>query len=291
MAVTPDPIFDDPRLAAIYDDVDGARDDLDHYVDIIDELEGHRVLDVGCGTGSLACRLARAGLDVTGVDPARASLDVALTKPGAADVRWIHGDMTSFPTGVAPADVAVMTGNVAQVFVTDDAWRATLDGITAALRQHGHLVFETRDPTRRAWEQWDSDGIATTVSTARGDVETWTSVLDVTGALVSFRHHYRFGATHEVVTSDSTLRFRSLGEIEESLLAAGFTVDEVRDAPDRPGRELVVLARAGTDDARRADRRRSRAVGSGAERVSRRDGRAHRSTVRASRRAAGRSRW
>jgi hypothetical protein len=38
------------------------------------------------------------------------------------------------------------------------------------------------------------------------------------------------------------LRFRTLGEIERSLQTAGFTVDEVRDAPDRPGREFVVLA-------------------------------------------------
>gem|GEM_PF-2198062 len=31
----PDDIFADPRLAAIYDDLDGARDDLDFYVSAI----------------------------------------------------------------------------------------------------------------------------------------------------------------------------------------------------------------------------------------------------------------
>jgi hypothetical protein len=46
-----------------------------------------------------------------------------------------------------------------------------------------------------------------------------------------------------VLTSDSTLRFRSRAEVEASLRAAGFAVAEVRDAPDRPGLALVFIAR------------------------------------------------
>jgi hypothetical protein len=45
-----------------------------------------------------------------------------------------------------------------------------------------------------------------------------------------------------VLTSDSTLRFRGRDEVARSLLAAGFAVTEVRDAPDRPGREFVFVA-------------------------------------------------
>lgn len=47
----------------------------------------------------------------------------------------------------------------------------------------------------------------------------------------------------EVVTSVSTLRFYGRDEIEASLNAAGFEVDEVLDAPDRPGLEWVFVAR------------------------------------------------
>jgi len=46
-----------------------------------------------------------------------------------------------------------------------------------------------------------------------------------------------------VLTSDSTLRFRERGEVESSLAAHGYVVEEVRDAPDRPGREFVFFAR------------------------------------------------
>jgi hypothetical protein len=57
-----------------------------------------------------------------------------------------------------------------------------------------------------------------------------------------------FEADGSVETSDSTLRFRSRPEIASSLREAGFAVEDVRDAPDRPGRELVFIARR--DDAR-----------------------------------------
>ncbi len=38
----PDQIFADPRLAAIYDDFNRDRSDLDHYEAIVDELGAHR---------------------------------------------------------------------------------------------------------------------------------------------------------------------------------------------------------------------------------------------------------
>jgi len=46
-----------------------------------------------------------------------------------------------------------------------------------------------------------------------------------------------------MLTSGSTLRFRSRSELTGSLAAAGLTVEEIRDAPDRPGREFVHIAR------------------------------------------------
>src|SRR4051794_10071187 len=93
----PDQIFADPRLAAIYDDIDGDRGDLDHYEAIVDELGARSVLDIGCGTGVLACRLGQRGITVIAVDPALASLAVARTKRGADRITWLLGEATMLP--------------------------------------------------------------------------------------------------------------------------------------------------------------------------------------------------
>jgi hypothetical protein len=65
----------------------------------------------------------------------------------------------------------------------------------------------------------------------------------VNGPLVSYRRTYVFAADGTTLTSDSTRRFWTRAEIEDSLGAAGYAPAEVRDAPDRPGREWVFIAR------------------------------------------------
>lgn len=238
----PDDAFTVPRLAQIYDVLEAKRDDLDHYLAIAAELGARRVLDVGCGTGTFACLLADRGVEVVGVDPAAASLDLARAKPGAQRVRWLHGDATSLPE--LRVDLATMTANVAQVFLGDEEWSATLRGIHAALRPGGHLVFEVRDPARQAWLDWNraSSYLSLDVPGA-GTVETWLDLTEVDGEYVSYRRTCIFAADGTTLTSDSTRRFRSRAEIEGSLRRAGYALAEVRGAPDRPGREWVFVAR------------------------------------------------
>lgn len=235
-----DAIFSERRLAEIYDPLDPDRGDLDHYIAIADEFGVGSVLDIGCGTGTFACLLAGRGFEVVGVDPAAASLDVARAKPGADRVRWLHGDASSLPP--LQMDLATMTANVAQVFLTDEDWATTLTGIHDAVRPGGHLVFETRDPARKAWLDWTHDATCTrTEIPGVGEVESWCDVTDVSGDYLSFRHTFVFAIDQATLTSDSTLRFRSRAELDTSLRSAGFLIDDVRDAPDRPGREWVYL--------------------------------------------------
>ncbi|WP_329793193.1 methyltransferase domain-containing protein [Lentzea sp. DG1S-22] len=228
----PDALFADPRLARLYDAFDGPRDDLDPYLAIAAELGARSVLDVGCGTGCFGVLLADAGFSVVGVEPALASLELARAKDSR--VTWLHGDATGLPP--LRADLATMTANVAQVFLGDD-WEAALRGVHGALRPGGHLVFETRRLEARAWEGW-----AETTHRVVDGVEERRELLGVDLPFVSFRHTYRFPDGTEVA-SDSTLRFRSRAEVEDSLVACGFEVVDVRDAPDRPGREHVFVAR------------------------------------------------
>lgn len=235
--------------------MDPDRSDLDPYRQLVIDLGARSAIDIGCGTGTFALVLAATGMTVIGVDPARASLDVAKSKPGSERVTWIHGDATSLQhhtTLGAECDMAVMTANVAQVFLTDEEFGATLRAIAGVIRPGGHLVFEVRDPARRAWEHWH--GRTNTQPTSNeGAVTSRTVVTGVRDQLVSFRQSYRFTDGTEV-HSDSTLRFRERSEIDALLRAAGFDVVDVRDAPDRPGLEWVFVAqRAHTSSAEAGD--------------------------------------
>ena len=236
----PDAKFADPRLAPLYDLFDSDRRDLDAYVAIVEEFGARRILDIGCGTGVLALMLAARGCDVIGVDPAAASLAVARANPGADKVRFIDGDATELPP--LQVDLATLTGNVAQVFLSDDEWLATLAGIRDALRPGGRVVFESRDPARRVWEQWRRDWTPQRIELPGvGVIESWGEVTRVEGQFVTFDGAVTF-PDGTVVPTSSTLRFRERVELEASLGATGFRVDEVRDAPDRPGHEFVFIA-------------------------------------------------
>jgi demethylmenaquinone methyltransferase/2-methoxy-6-polyprenyl-1,4-benzoquinol methylase len=61
------------------------------YDRIVELVHGPEILDLGCGTGNLALRLAARGLHVTGVDLSPDMLDVAREKTAASvAVRWVQ---------------------------------------------------------------------------------------------------------------------------------------------------------------------------------------------------------
>jgi SAM-dependent methyltransferase len=236
-----DACFSEPRLAEIYDALDDDRGDLELYEAIASELGAEAVLDVGCGTGALACKLAAAGFVVAGVDPAGASLAVAAAKPFAERVRWVLGEVEAYPG--PEVDLITMTGNVAQVFISDSDWIRTLRACRSVLRRDGWLVFEARDPSCEAWHDWTPEkSFRRVLVPGVGQVEAWCEVTDVTQDCVSFRWTFVFDADGAVMTSDSTLRFRERDQITSTLAVAGFALEAVRDAPDRPGAEMVFLA-------------------------------------------------
>jgi len=237
-----DALFADPRLARIYDVWEGERVDLPNYLAIAAELGARSVLDVGCGTGNWVSLLAERGFEVTGLDPAAASLDLARAKPGAERVRWIHGDATDLPA--LAVDLATMTGNVSNVFLTQQEWLTTLRGVRAALRPGGYLVFESVDPAGQPWLNWNRETTyVKRKSPDAGEFQSWLEVTGVDGDLVSTRRTFVFAADGATLTSEGIRRYPPRSVIEDSLISAGYEVIDVRGAPERPGFELIFIAR------------------------------------------------
>jgi ubiquinone/menaquinone biosynthesis C-methylase UbiE len=185
--------------------------------------------------------LADRGHDVIAVDPAAASLAVARAKLGAHRVQWIDGDATV--VSVTDRDLALLTGNVAQAIVDTDDWDATLHAVRNCLRPGGHIVFETRVPAARAWERWTRDATYGAIDIEEiGRVAGWQEVTSVDWPLVTFTGTWEFESDGATLTSTSTLRFRERKEIEADLVRAGYSLVDLRDAPDRPGLEYVFVA-------------------------------------------------
>jgi SAM-dependent methyltransferase len=243
----PTPEFTDPRQVAIYDAVNSYQSGTqpDFYLGVAEEVGAETVVDLGCGTGIITLEFARRGYRMIGVDPSSAMLEVALQKPGANRVQWVQGGPGRL--GALGADLAIMSGHVAQFILADAEWLEALAGVKEALRPGGYLAFETRDPRAREWEGWTGRKRIIPDS-PYGRIESWTEVTNVEGDVVYAVGHRLLLRSNEELVSPFALRFRSEKLLKQSLTSSGFAVEKVFGDWDRrpsaPGeRELIVVAR------------------------------------------------
>ncbi|MDR5764603.1 MULTISPECIES: bifunctional 2-polyprenyl-6-hydroxyphenol methylase/3-demethylubiquinol 3-O-methyltransferase UbiG [unclassified Caballeronia] len=247
-------LYDDPRLVALYDVLNPFAADTAFYLALAQSAR--HVVDLGCGTGLLACELAKRGHRVTGIDPSPQMLRVARSRPDGDEVTWIEGDASALPF-VGAADLLVMTGHVAQVFLDDDAFLATLKAARRAIGPGGAIAFESRHPAARAWDNWTRERSSRCVSAPDGRaVEVWqerhAEPDPLSTGRVAFTTHYRFmptpDAPEQTLSAVSELRFRTRDELARLLTDAGFAkIDWFGDwnrAPvDEVSRELIAVAR------------------------------------------------
>jgi ubiquinone/menaquinone biosynthesis C-methylase UbiE len=212
--------YADPRLAAVYDALNPPGADTAFYLGLAGDSPGP-VLDVGCGSGLLACELAARGHHVTGADPAAAMLDVARSRPGGDKVQWIETDAAGLAVR-ARFDLVIMTGHVFQIFTGDRDVRTALRGVARHLAPGGRVAFETRNPAVREWAEWNPRDTQHRVQVGGVAVDVHYDIRSVAGELVTYETCFRFAGEDPVVVPE-TIRFMDQAQIAAFLADAGLT--------------------------------------------------------------------
>jgi SAM-dependent methyltransferase len=143
--------------------IDAWDDDLVDMIVALLELEpGDRVLDLACGSGVHARRLAARGLGVVGVDIAPSLIAYSQQQAGEqglSTVRFEQGDMRQLACREEFDAVLLLSGSFG--FFDEDTNLDVLRHMVRALRPGGQVLIDVFDPASmvvrplcRAWSQY-----------------------------------------------------------------------------------------------------------------------------------------
>lgn len=205
---------------------------------LLDLAPRAEVLDLACGHGRIANRLAARGARVTGLDADPYFLELA--RAGGQDVEYVLGDMRALPWSEPRFDAALLWFTAFGYF--DEATNlGVLRSIRRVLRPGGRLALELNHLPRlletlqrQQWLRRDADVAL--------DAFEWHAE---TSVMTTHRTYIRGGVVREF---SYDVRLFMPAELRELLLEAGFTSVDLFGMTGEPltaeDRRLVAVARA-----------------------------------------------
>lgn len=190
---------------------------------------GATMLDLACGTGTLALLMAERGWHVTGLDRSPAMLREAerkLTEAGDLPVRFVEGDMRDFAVD-APVDLVTCCYDTLNYLTEKPDLERCFAAVARALQPNGLFCFDLATDyfLRHHWNGTEIEEFDdwTQIMRSSYDAATGLSTLHLTGFVKERNGLYRrFTETHiERAYDEQTVR--------ELLHAAGFAVEAVYD--------------------------------------------------------------
>jgi SAM-dependent methyltransferase len=139
-------------IAGVYDESLPAHV-VEHYLDkrvrfVLEHCPRGRGLDVGCGTGMLAARLAVAGYAMTGVDPSEGMLTVLRERNPAVEAARAPGSALPFRDGAF--DVVLSVATLHHVADPPEV-RRTLAEMVRVARPGGRILVWDHNPRNPYW--------------------------------------------------------------------------------------------------------------------------------------------
>lgn len=241
----PQNVYDDPQFFAGYAGMDrfnagwGAAMEHGNFLELVGEVGGRRILDLGCGAGQLAFHLARAGAEkVVAIDASERMLQVAReqrTHP-CVSYRRIAMEDAEF----RPATFDLVVSSLALHYVADYA--GLVRRVADWLRLGGLLVYSTEHPiftARAASDGWIADDEGAHTAWAVDDYAE-EGVREHSWFVPGVRRYHRTLATLLNGLVDAGL---TIERVEEPARSSEWLRDRPEDADERR-RPTFLLIRA-----------------------------------------------
>jgi SAM-dependent methyltransferase len=214
------------------------------------------VLELGCGTGRVSVPLAKAGIDLVGIDRSAPMLDrlrTASARAGAlGHVTAVRGDIRALPFGPGAFSMVLAPYGILQSLLADRDLVATLAAVARVLVPGGRFGIDLV-PDVPNWREYDNRIQLRGRAAGGAHLTLIESVRqDPKRHLTTFNQRYveQLDGRKREHCFELTFRTLSVRQMTRRLDAAGFTVDAVLG--DYRGRPLdersdvwIMLARRG----------------------------------------------
>lgn len=236
----------------------GVTGDVSFYLEQAEQAGG-KVLDLACGTGRISIPMAKAGIDVTGLDLSQEMLEKARQKAseeGVADsLRLLQGDMRHFDLGQTFSLIMIPFRSFLHLLQIHEQMKA-LTCIRKHLAPGGKLVMNVFVPKISHFHEENEKmslrgtyRLDTGEEVAMWDYTRYDHFQQLCEVTRTYERSEASGLVTERVTGRFTLRYIFPAELHHLLRLNGFKVTQrygnfAKGAFDATSNEMIVVAEA-----------------------------------------------
>ncbi len=217
-----DTLYHDKNLVQFYDYDNPWLESYDVLIKWIKSTD--TVLDIGCGTGTLAAALITKCKTVYALDISEEML--AIAKEKTPSVQWIKASATAFSLQ-KKFDFIYLSGHSFQTLLNDQERLTLLKHIKNHLNVGGRFVFDSRNPLVEEWTSWGpKDSIRFFKHPQFGIIKSWND-WRAKNDLIIYETFYQVLHTNRQWKATSKIAFPNKEKIYSLIEKAGLHVKQL----------------------------------------------------------------